>query len=152
VAIHTIVAAAHQILWDLVKKAGEEGFMDKVLDQIKPEKKRGFLKRFREAQNFFKHADNDDGDTIEFNPDSTEVYIAGVLLTQAKLTSHWSQEGNIFMVLFCKKFPDIVNGWDPFDLVPKELADTCREILSDEGLEVFYAYAADLLEANRPVF
>jgi hypothetical protein len=74
ISIHTLVGAAHEVIADLNKKAGGsplilEGAM------IKNEYKREFLKVIREAKNFFKHADKDHDETVDFNPEVNDFYL-----------------------------------------------------------------------------
>jgi len=74
VSIHTLACAAHGILSDLNKKYNGNPMMLSdyvILDKYKTE----WNKKIREPQNFFKHADNDSGKSIEFTPELTEYFI-----------------------------------------------------------------------------
>ncbi|MFH1389825.1 MAG: hypothetical protein ABIH56_03800 [Candidatus Margulisiibacteriota bacterium] len=74
VAIHTLTAAAHQILMDLGKKQGVKSLL-KNTEYIKEEKINEFKKIISEAENFFKHADMDPKKVIKFNPKQTEALL-----------------------------------------------------------------------------
>lgn len=76
VAIHTLAAAAHQILYDLCCSSGRRAasFMyDEAL--IRPEKRECIIRLMREAQNFLKHADRDPNESLEFHPDSNRFLL-----------------------------------------------------------------------------
>jgi len=50
--------------------------LDKLLaDLVKPEHHREFRNKFRESENFFKHADRDPEGVISFNPDITDYML-----------------------------------------------------------------------------
>jgi hypothetical protein len=67
VSIHTLVAASHQILGDLDKHGPKTGtFWDFIETQVKPEHIGEVKKLFAEAENFFKHADRDPDEILEF--------------------------------------------------------------------------------------
>jgi len=74
VSIHTLVCSAHQIVHDINQK---QGGRDLIYDSlvIKDEYRIEANKIFKQAYNFFKHADNDAYGTIEFKPDLTEFFI-----------------------------------------------------------------------------
>ena len=70
VAIHTLAAAAFELVTSLRVHAGEP---DDLLEQIIPERRAEFLRMWRRPQNFFKHADRDPSASLEFDPGLTEV-------------------------------------------------------------------------------
>ena len=73
VSIHTLVAAAYRLLYDLSTKAGGTPPMMPNSPNIRPQ----FLGEWRQilnrAQNFFKHADKDPTDTLLFAPRLTQA-------------------------------------------------------------------------------
>jgi hypothetical protein len=76
ISAHTLAYAAYEIVQAL-SKAKNPKRPDLLLDssQIKPDKRKEFNQLFREAANFFKHADRDPHATIEFSPGLTELFI-----------------------------------------------------------------------------
>lgn len=76
VAVHTLAVAAHQIIHDIHANT----FPDRPLllnhAAIVPGYRAEFIAIFKEAANFFKHADRDPnpGSTIQFSPFLTEVF------------------------------------------------------------------------------
>ena len=75
VAIHALAHAAHQIIHDINEKKGKPGEMLYKSSTIKPEFRGMVDKKIREAGNFFKHADTDPDDVVEFSPQEAEGHI-----------------------------------------------------------------------------
>ncbi len=74
VSIHTLACSAHQIVHEInQKKGGRDLVYDSLV--IKDEYRREANKFFKQAYNFFKHADNDAYSTIEFEPNLTEFFM-----------------------------------------------------------------------------
>ena len=81
VSIHTLLAAAHEIIHRLYRN---KGLVNLVFDTdlIKDEYRGEFARRIKEAPSFFKHANHDADDaSILFNPETND-YIA-MFLVQA---------------------------------------------------------------------
>ncbi len=74
VSIHTLACSAHQIVHDINHKQGGRDLIYDSLN-IKDQYRRKANKLFKEAYNFFKHAENDTYGTIEFKPSSTELFM-----------------------------------------------------------------------------
>jgi hypothetical protein len=89
VAIHTLAAAAHQILHDLGKKRGVSTIL-RDLPGIRPERKKELRALVSRYENFFKHADRDPDALLEFNPDATELFILDAVFTYENLTQEVS--------------------------------------------------------------
>lgn len=75
VSIHTLVAAAYQILSDMVKKKGDSMLLERTINSLPEELAVTLRKHFRMPQNFFKHADKDGTETIEFSPTQTQYML-----------------------------------------------------------------------------
>lgn len=73
VSVHTLAAAAHQILHDLGKKLGASTILRDV-PGIHPERKRELRELMSRYENFFKHADRDPDALLDFNPYATELF------------------------------------------------------------------------------
>jgi hypothetical protein len=67
VSIHTLTAAAYNVLRDITKRKGAEPviFKGQVFDYVKPEHHEMFRAKISEAENFFKHADRDHEATVD---------------------------------------------------------------------------------------
>jgi hypothetical protein len=77
VALHTLTAAAYNILRDIAIKEGSEyPFIKTTFISEYPESKHKMLRDFINGpENFFKHADRDPAGTITFDPELTEVLL-----------------------------------------------------------------------------
>jgi hypothetical protein len=90
VSAHTLAFAAYEVA-HFVSKARNPNRRDLLFDSdhIKPDKRKEFNQAFREAANFFKHADRDPEGTIEFSPGLTELFIyfaiAGLELSDIRM-------------------------------------------------------------------
>lgn len=85
VSIHTLACAAHEIISDLNKNYGGKPMI--VSDYIiKDEYKNYFITRIREPQNFFKHADRDSGNVIDFKPEVTQYFIFDAISKYLEIT------------------------------------------------------------------
>jgi hypothetical protein len=76
ISAHTLAYAAYEII-HTVSKVKNPNRGDLLLDssQVKPDKRREFNNVFKEAANFFKHADRDPDGAIEFSPGLTSLFI-----------------------------------------------------------------------------
>ncbi len=75
VAMHTLAAAAYELIKALRKR---KGLPDEIEDMIIPGREAEFRRLWNQAQNFFKHADRDGNAILEFEPGHTELrlYVA----------------------------------------------------------------------------
>ena len=77
VAIHTLTAAAYNIMRDLSRQRDGAPLLvkDKLLEHVKPEAVKMLRNKLNEAENFFKHANRDHDNSLDFNPDQSETLI-----------------------------------------------------------------------------
>ncbi len=75
VSIHTLAAAAHQIIHDVKVHRGEK--RDLLYDSalVKPQYRKQWINVIKQAANFFKHADNDPEGMVEFPPFANLTFI-----------------------------------------------------------------------------
>lgn len=100
VAMHTLAAAAYEIIRDLNRqRGGDQMLHDTIFENARPENRGVLRAKLREAQNFFKHADRDHDATLDFNPDLSE-FIA--LDSCKKYTEITGENPTLFQVF---------NGW-----------------------------------------
>ena len=122
VAIHTLAAAAHQVLHDLGKKQGAPTLL-RDLPGVKPE----YTARVRQAvskyENFFKHADDDPDGLLDFNPEGTEAFLVDAVLTYEKLTQENAPILATFKTWFFLHHPD---------LLQKEAKEKLAQVLGEE--------------------
>lgn len=111
ISIHTLTAAAHQILMDLAKLEGIKSiFKDAVLDIIVKDYKREYLSTINEAENFFKHAEKDPQGLLKFNPEQTEFLLFDAVEMYIQVAKETPEDISIYRVWFLLKNPNIINN------------------------------------------
>ena len=78
VSIHTLAAAAHEVLTQISRKSesGVPMLYDFVRSHVKEEHRKDFTNTVHKAQNFFKHADRDHNEVLkDYNPGQAEVLL-----------------------------------------------------------------------------
>ena len=94
VPIHTLATSAREILSNLnTHRGGKPMYFD--LEVIKPEYRKELRKKFRAAQNFFKHADNDPNGILNFYPESSIMssFKMGLLGRKLGMTQVFHDDG-----------------------------------------------------------
>lgn len=106
VAIHTLVAAAHQIASDLCAHAGIKRELEdsEILKEMGAHKE--VLAALRQPQNFFKHADRDPDGTVRFNPFLSVGLLVYFIYYYTQLTQRRFVEGDVFLIWFYLKHPE----------------------------------------------
>lgn len=105
VPIHTLAAAALEVLQDLCKTKGIKPIFD---DMILPEKKKELYQIFRQPQNFFKHADRDGDENLKFYYEGTKFFIIEALILYNLLGIALFPEAIMFFAWFSKKHPNFI--------------------------------------------
>ncbi len=95
VAIHTLIASAHQILGDISDKRGAQSVLKNV-------------KRVNYPFNFLKHADRDPGAKINIGPllRFSGDFIMDAILMLQQIAGDIPIEANIFWTWFVSKYPE----------------------------------------------
>ena len=75
VSIHTLAAAAYQIIHDLKEHRGEPQPLLYDADLIKDEYRSKWINLLKKPVNFFKHADNDPEGAVELSPFGNIVFL-----------------------------------------------------------------------------
>ena len=88
VSIHTLIAASYNVVRDINKKRGGTPLLakDVILDYIKEGHEKEVRNKINAAENFFKHADSDHNEVIDFNPEQSEFLILEACSTYFKIT------------------------------------------------------------------
>jgi hypothetical protein len=110
-SIHTLAAAAQQILVDIGNSRGIEGVMysQETLDRVRPEKRAEWLKATRAPQNFLKHADKDGPEAVlDIHLEFYELLLFDCvqLLRKLKSKDDLAREVHIYKFWFHLKRPD----------------------------------------------
>lgn len=85
VSIHTLAAAAHQVLHDVGRKRGTATML-RGLPGVRPDAVDQLTRLISRYENFFKHADRDGSAALDFNPEATEMFMLDAVLTYEALT------------------------------------------------------------------
>ena len=135
VAIHTLIGAAYQILYDLGRKQGIESLL-RDSKWIREERKEEWNQILNSARNFFKHADRDPKKELEFRPEINAFFLFDAILLCESVSKKKTNEGRIFVSWFTLKYPDLfinnaqirharqllATGFDPNDFETVRLA------------------------------
>ncbi len=106
VVIHTVVAAAHQVLFDIGKGEGVTGAI-KNSNKLKPEEIQGYIRSINYPFNFFKHADRDSDNRINIGPllRFTQDFLMDAIVMLQGLTSEIPIEAKVYWTWFVAKYP-----------------------------------------------
>ena len=112
VSIHTLAAAAYNLIRDITKKKGARPMIvkDQVVEgHVKDEYKKKFRDKLNEAENFFKHADRDHSKTLEFAPESSEFLIFDAVQQYCRLTGENAPVLGVFWRWFLVRYLELFN-------------------------------------------
>lgn len=109
VSIHTLSAAAYNILKDVGKNNGANPMMIKemFLKYVKPSKENMFIHKINEAENFFKHADKDNESTLKFDTTFTEFFIIDTVGQYNQITGDDTSCFQLFKFWFIASYPEL---------------------------------------------
>jgi hypothetical protein len=124
VAIHTLTAAAHEILRQLrragsspeitmlwrMQPVGIRGSLVKDSPFILQDRRTEFEKLVSRPQNFFKHAGRDPGEKLDFCAALTEALLMDACMMYQYLTGQHTNEGCIYICWYTLNYPDVVGG------------------------------------------
>ena len=88
VSIHTLVSAAYQVLRDLNRLHGGDPMIKDVMPNwVQLEDRPAAIRKLNEAENFFKHADRDHAEVLEFRQEPTELLLFDACQKYRQLTN-----------------------------------------------------------------
>lgn len=107
VSLHTIAAAAHEVLRNL---ASHDGVAKSVKDSplIANSERANFLRAVNRPQNFFKHADKDPKARIAFRYNGNFLFILDAIVLFVALGQELTREMKVFLVWVQLRFPDLL--------------------------------------------
>ena len=112
VSVHTLAAAAATVFRNLLEDTGEDTWTDAIIEAF-PGGKKQARQLLRKAQNFFKHADKDPHEEIDFDEVTNDeaMIIAtldyGELLGRKKTNEKLSTPMSVFQMWYFAKAPEI---------------------------------------------
>jgi hypothetical protein len=105
VAIHTLAAAAREVIHDVAKSKGLESILQSGIEQLPTDKREYYMRTLRSTQNFLKHADKHPDEIHVFRPEETEYFIFDAVDTYRRLADAMFPEGEVFAKWFHLKNP-----------------------------------------------
>ena len=111
VSIHTLTAAAYQIIRNINQNRGGKKRLQKdlILELAKPEFRAELIQKMNAAENFFKHADKDPDALLEFNPVQTDIMIQDALESYFHLTGEQTPLMTTYKAWFMATRADLFN-------------------------------------------
>jgi hypothetical protein len=126
ISIHSLTCAAHGILSDLNKK-DKRGPMIVSDILIADKYKKEWNYRLRRPQNFFKHADRDSIESIDFDPEITQYFIFDAVLKYHELAGEIPNYFAIFKSWFMAKNLEIFIMSEKDKALTRKIASTYGE-------------------------
>lgn len=143
-SIHLLGLSAYDILRDLCKKKGLAIMSLKDLTYINSNYKQEIRELFNKYQNFFKHADRDPNASVEFKPETTDVFLFQAVECIGKMKPKISPYIELYRIWF------IFNNQNMFSL-SKEEEYTYNEIAKD-SMNSRHEFKDVMLEVIRQYF
>jgi len=111
VSIHTLTCAAYNILRDLNRTRGGGNLQvkDGVIDLVKKDSKKEVRLLISKAENYFKHANRDHSETLEFNPRQSDFLLLEGCSTYEKLTGERPPLMQLCQIWLMSNYPNIFN-------------------------------------------
>lgn len=115
VSIHTLIASAHQILFDIGKQKGVTSAI-KATKNLRGSEVAAFLKSINYPYNFIKHADKDQDKEIHLGPllQLTQDFIMDAIVMFQNLYGDIPIEAKVYWHWFVSKYPQ------DFDNLPED--------------------------------
>ncbi len=107
VSIHTLVRAAHEILEVLCAGKDKKSMMKGILENVKEDKVDELMATINEPKNFFKHATRDPAQKIEFNPESSDLFLWDGCKLYEALTGEMPKTFYLFNLWFSLSHPNL---------------------------------------------
>jgi hypothetical protein len=147
VSVHTLVRAAHEILEVLCAGKDKKSMMKEIMENVKEDKVDELTAIINEPKNFFKHASRDPAQEIEFNPESSDLFLwDGCKLYQA-LTGEMPKMLYLFNLWFNLSHPNLFANQDF-----KEILKWIAKSFNPGNKPLFYAEASsayDTMQSRR---
>lgn len=133
VSIHTLAGAAHEVLRDLLIGTSPRSFI-KDTDIIKPGHEKEYWAAVNKARNFFKHADNDPTEVLQFHAEFNPLWILDAVEMYKRYVGRLLHDGYIFINWFVLTYPDIVRPGPTADEAKRMRARIGRPVTKQDFL------------------
>jgi hypothetical protein len=87
ISIHALTSAAYQVLMDInAARGGTPMLKEQLPNWVRPDATESARRKLNEATNFFKHADRDHDEVLEFRPEATDLFLYDAVRKYRELT------------------------------------------------------------------
>ena len=125
-AIHALVAGAHEVLRTLLSKRNQKGSFIKDNDYIRSEHLSEYLKHMNRTQNFLKHADRDPDEVLDFYQAATPFWIFDSIGMYIKLNGSMKHKAFLlFFAWFAQEHPGLLKQGALADKVNLFKSNSC---------------------------
>jgi hypothetical protein len=111
VSIHTLTAAGHRVVLDLLEHQGKSTFLFNM-KYVRPGKEKEIKRLIRRSETFFKHAKDDPENVHEFNPDETKFDLLAAIYGYKELDHQQLPLLELFLTYFALMNPEVFS--EPF--------------------------------------
>lgn len=108
ISMHTLVSAAHDVLVDIARARGLDNVYDNFEKMVRPEMLPEWRKTYKEAQNFFKHADKDSDKKLKFKKDIADLKLHITCLVYQQVNGSIEPLQQAFLTWYSAENPRII--------------------------------------------
>lgn len=108
VSIHALTAAAYDVLVSLSKAEGIYSVLKDTELYVKKGHEKEYFAILNKPQNFFKHADKDSKEILEFNPEATSLFLLDAVRLYTKLTNEKQNNMIVYANWFSLMYPNLL--------------------------------------------
>jgi hypothetical protein len=124
VSIHTLAAAAYNVLADVNAKYGGVPMLKKLITLLNTEEARDFGRRLNEVENFYKHANRHTNSLYRFDPEYSEFLMLEACEKYMEMTEQQPPMLVAFRAWFVFHHADVIPLSPELQGVVRELART----------------------------
>ncbi|MGA2081644.1 MAG: hypothetical protein ABSH53_13685 [Holophaga sp.] len=107
ISVHTLAEAASQIFYDLRVQFGAKSLL-RDSDLIRNEYKKEWLDYLQKYRNFFKHADREPSETLEFKESLNHYHLLDAVNMYSQMKKVWTPETVMLISWITLKYPHIM--------------------------------------------
>lgn len=132
VAIHTLASATHDVLKDMCDSRGIDKYFvknEKVVKRFTSSEEtiKKYNKAVRKAQNFFKHADRDGADILDFDPGLSNFFIWDATHMYSYLTNENVPMHMLFRLWFLMSNPDLADVYPSDEIIKLQAVEQMKK-------------------------
>jgi hypothetical protein len=147
VSAYALTAAASDVLRNIAASKSQETVLDEMMKHVIPEKRDEFIEMMKRPKNFFKHAQKDPSETIEFHPDSFHIPLLLAVEMYAELTGNPTQLMEAYHLWQLTINPDLIVKDSGFY---RDMADSLNSKLLSINMTKEDFYQFGYIEGGMP--